>query len=298
MRTEPVTLGAIASRLGVATAAGELPITSVSHDSRAVRPGGLFVAIRGSRSDGHDHIDEAVAAGAVALVVEHRVDRTVPQLVVADSRAALAPAAAAVYHEPSRRMRVVGVTGTNGKTTVTHILESIAGAAGIRFGIVGTVGARIAGRPVSLARTTPEASDLQRLMADMVADGVTAAAIEVSSHALDLHRVDAVSFSTVAFTNLSQDHLDFHIDMERYYRAKASLFTAERAAGAVIAVDDAAGRRLAAETDLPTVTVSASGAADVVAVIEDADLSGSTIELRARSFRDRLRFPLAGRFNA
>ena len=177
-------------------------VTDVTHDSRLVKPGDLFVAVRGFESDGHRFVDEAMRAGAAAVSVDDGVDRPYSQLVVEDTRSALGLLAAAVHGDPSQRIAVVGVTGTNGKTTVTHLVESIVTAAGMTPGVVGTVGARVAGEHVTLPRTTPEASDLQRLLGEMVDVGVDVAAVEVSSHALALHRVNGTRFRIVAFTNL------------------------------------------------------------------------------------------------
>ncbi len=271
-------------------------VADVHHDSRAVTPGSLFVALRGARADGHDFLDAAIAAGAAAVCVaaEHRV--AAPQLVVADTRRALAPLAAAVHGHPSRRLPVVGVTGTNGKTTVVHFLEAIATAAGLSPGIAGTLGARIAGRGVPLAHTTPEASDLQRLLAAMVDAGVELAAVEVSSHALHYGRADATSFRLAAFTNLSQDHLDLHGDMEAYYAAKASLFAADRVESAVVWVDDPWGRRLAAATTVPVVAVGLA-AGDVHAAGVASSVEGSRFEVVARGDRFPVTIDLPGDFN-
>ncbi len=271
-------------------------VADVHHDSRAVTPGSLFVALRGARADGHDFLDAAIAAGAAAVCVaaEHRV--AAPQLVVADTRRALAPLAAAVHGHPSRRLPVVGVTGTNGKTTVVHFLEAIATAAGLTPGIAGTLGARIAGRGVPLAHTTPEASDLQRLLAAMVDAGVELAAVEVSSHALHYGRADATSFRLAAFTNLSQDHLDLHGDMEAYYAAKASLFAVDRVESAVVWVDDPWGRRLAAATTVPVVAVGLA-AGDVHAAGVASSVEGSRFEVVARGDRFPVTIDLPGDFN-
>ncbi len=173
------------------------PIADVTHDSRQAGPGALFVAVKGFTVDGHDFVAQATANGAAAIAVERRQELDIPQLIVADARAVLARLAATIHHHPSRRLRVVGVTGTNGKTTVAYLLESIVTAAGLTSALVGTIEARIAGRPVPVGRTTPEAPDLQRLLAHMVEQDVDVAAIEVSSHALALHRVDEINFSVV-----------------------------------------------------------------------------------------------------
>jgi UDP-N-acetylmuramoyl-L-alanyl-D-glutamate--2,6-diaminopimelate ligase len=200
----PIRLSAIADRVpGETTLIGDdVSVSDVTHDSRLVKPGDLFVAVRGFESDGHRFVDGAIEAGAAAVAVEQAVEGQHSQLVVEDTRSALGPLAAAVHGEPSKHIAVVGVTGTNGKTTVTHLIESIVAAAGMTPGVVGTVGARVAGEHADLPRTTPEASDLQRLLAEMVDAGVDVAAVEVSSHALSLHRVDGTWFRVAAFTNL------------------------------------------------------------------------------------------------
>ncbi|MDH3259740.1 MAG: UDP-N-acetylmuramoyl-L-alanyl-D-glutamate--2,6-diaminopimelate ligase [Acidimicrobiia bacterium] len=275
----------------------QTPILDVTHDSRQAGPGVLFAAVRGFTSDGHDFLAQAVANGASAVCVEARQDLAVPQLVVADCRAALPRMAATVHHHPSRRLRVVGVTGTNGKTTVAYLVESIATAAGLRSAVVGTIGARIAGRPVPVGRTTPEATDLQRLLARMVEEDVDLAAVEVSSHALALHRVDEVVFAVSAFTNLTQDHLDFHHNMEDYFRAKASLFQPGRSDQAVIWVDDPYGSQLAAGLAIPVTRVGMSLDADVRAQAIEVTPTGSRFELIVRDGSCRVELPLGGAFN-
>lgn len=273
------------------------PILDVTHDSRQVGPGSLFVAVRGFAADGHDFLPQAIAGGASAVCVETRRDIAIPQLIVPDGRAALPILAAAVHHHPSRRLQVVGVTGTNGKTTVAYLLESIAAAAGIVSAVVGTIGARIAGRPVPVGRTTPEATDLQRLLARMVDEHVDIAAIEVSSHALALHRVDEIAFAVAAFTNLTQDHLDFHQDMEHYFAAKASLFEQGRAAQAVIWVDDPYGARLAENVTIPLTRVGMTSGVDVRATSVEVTPTGSTFELVIRGTSRTIELPLGGVFN-
>ncbi len=276
---------------------GAVTVRDVRHDSRAVGPGELFVAVRGFTSDGHRHLDTAVAQGAAALCVDHDVAALVPRLVVPDTRAALPALAAEVHGHPSRRLTVIGVTGTNGKTMVTHFLEAIVAAAGGRPALAGTLGARIAGRRVSLARTTPESSDLQRLLAEMVAAGVDVAAIEVSSHALALGRVDHVHFAVAAFTNLSQDHLDFHDGMDDYFAAKARLFDPARADHAVVWVDDPWGRKLAGRIELPTTTAAFSPGADVHSAGLRGDVDGSSFDLVTPAGTVAARVAIPGRFN-
>ncbi|MGD2060804.1 MAG: Mur ligase family protein, partial [Acidimicrobiia bacterium] len=192
---------------------GGVKVEDVSHDSRLVAPGTMYVALVGSNVDGHDFVGDAVGNGATTICVERDTASGVPELVVADTREILGELSAAVYGYPSHAMDVIGVTGTNGKTTVTHYIDSIGRRAGLLTGLVGTIRTRIAGEEVAASMTTPEASEFQRLLADMRDAGVSLVAAEVSSHALEFGRVKATRFSVAAFTNLSQDHLDFHGDM-------------------------------------------------------------------------------------
>ena len=298
MPPDPVTLAELAALVG-GRVVGD-PTTSVldvSHDSRAAGPGVLFVAVRGFTADGHRFVPAARAAGAAAVCVEEDPGDGGPALLVADTRAVLGPLAARVHGDPSRHLRLVGVTGTNGKTTVTHLLESIVKAAGLVPALLGTVGARIAGSPEEVVRTTPEATDFQRLLARMVSAGVEVAAVEVSSHALALGRVAGSRFAVAAFTNLSQDHLDFHPDMEAYYRAKASLFSPEMAERAVIWVDHRAGERLASETALPVTTVGLRRPAAITALDLTMRLRGSAFLLAGVGDPIPVRLGLAGEFN-
>ena len=240
-------------------------VRDLAFDARAVVPGALFFAVPGERADGHDFAPEAVERGAVALVVEHKLDLLVPQIVVRDSRAAMAPAADVFFGEPTRELEVVGVTGTSGKTTTSFLLFAILAAAGRRPGLLGTVEARVGGERRGVVRTTPEAIDLQRTFREMLDAGDRSCAMEASSHASVLHRLDRVRFAVLVFTNLSQDHLDFHGDMESYFEAKRRLFVAEPPPVAVLNVGDEYGRRLAQE--LPeAITFSApdAGALDGV----------------------------------
>jgi UDP-N-acetylmuramoyl-L-alanyl-D-glutamate--2,6-diaminopimelate ligase len=205
----------------------------------------LFCCIRGSRADGHRFAPAAVAAGAVALLVEEWVPVDVPQALVPSVRGALGPIAARFFGSPSQAMRVLGVTGTNGKTTTTYLLEAIANTAGDRTGVIGTVAARVAERTLPALHTTPEATELQAALAAMRDEGVATVAMEVSSHALDQHRVDATTFAATCFTNLSHDHLDYHGSLDAYFEAKARLFTPEFTRRAAVHVGDDHGARLA-----------------------------------------------------
>ena len=223
----------------------EITVLDVTHDSRQAAEATLFVAVRGSTVDGHTFVGRAVAAGSPAICVDHNVGAGVPEILVQDTRFALGTLAAAVHDEPSRAMQVVGVTGTNGKTTVSHYVESIAASAGRKTGLIGTIHTHIGGRLVRSVLTTPEASDLQRLLARMRDEGTEIVATEVSSHALALGRVVATRFAVGAFTNLSQDHLDFHGDMDSYLAAKRKLFEDHEIGTAVVNIDDQAGRSIA-----------------------------------------------------
>ena len=247
-------------------------VRDLAYDARAVGPGTLFFAVPGTRADGHDFAPEAVERGAVALVVERALDLPVPQVVVRDARAAMAPAADVFFGEPTRELQVVGVTGTSGKTTTSFLLFAILAAAGRRPGLLGTVEARVGGERRGVVRTTPEAIDLQRVFREMLDAGDRSCAMEASSHASVLHRLDRVRFAVLVFTNLSQDHLDFHGDMESYFEAKRQLFLTEPRPLAVVNVGDEYGRRLAQE--LPeAITFSADDA---------SALDGIDLRLRGR----------------
>ena len=240
-------------------------VRDLAYDARAVTPGALFFAVPGERADGHDFAAEAVERGAVALVVERQLDLPVPQVVVRDSRAAMAPAADVFFGEPTRELEVVGVTGTSGKTTTSHLLFAILAAAGRRPGLLGTVEARVGGERRGVVRTTPEAIDLQRLFREMLDAGDRSCAMEASSHASALHRLDRVRFAVLVFTNLSRDHLDFHGDMESYFEAKRRLFLVEPQPVAVVNVGDEYGRRLAQElSEALTFTADDASALDGV----------------------------------
>lgn len=295
---EPLTVESVARSVsGRVIGDGSVEVAGITHDSRQVRVGMLFAAVRGFVTDGHEFIGDALESGAAALCVDDpaAVPSDAAAIVVPDVRAALGRISAAIYGNPSHRLRLVGITGTNGKTTVAHLLESIAAAAGIPQAIISTAGARINGEPVDLVRTTPEATDLQRMLAEMVGMGVDIAAVEVSSHALVLGRVDATEFRVGAFTNLSQDHLDFHQDMEDYFQAKAKLF--DRSALGVVWVDDPAGARLAAEAEVPIVSVGMDDAADVRGKPVAVTLDGSVFDAAGRGGGARIHLRLAGRFN-
>jgi UDP-N-acetylmuramoyl-L-alanyl-D-glutamate--2,6-diaminopimelate ligase len=251
-------------------------VQDLAYDARAVEPGALFFCVPGTRADGHDFAAEAVERGAVALVVERRLSLPVPQVVVADARAAMAPVAAEFFGRPTEELEVVGITGTSGKTTTAFLVFAILAAARRRPGLLGTVEARVGGERRAVVRTTPEAIDLQRVFREMLDAGDRSCAIEASSHASTLRRLDCVRFSALVFTNLSQDHLDFHGDMESYFQAKRRLFL-EGSPPAAVNVGDEYGRRLA--TELPSaVTYGFSRDAQIG---PDA-LTGVELRLRGR----------------
>jgi UDP-N-acetylmuramoyl-L-alanyl-D-glutamate--2,6-diaminopimelate ligase len=268
-------------------------VREVAFDSREVAPDSLFFCVPGANTDGHGFAREAVRSGAAALVVERWLDLDVPQVRVRSARRAMGPISAVVFGDPSGSLTIVGVTGTNGKTTVVHLLDAVFRIAGRRTGAIGTVGTHVDAEPVMLSRTTPEAPDLLRLLGRMRDAGVTAVAMEVSSHALDLERVGGVRFDAAVFTNLSQDHLDHHGSMEAYFAAKASLFTVDRSEHAVVNIDDPWGRRLL-DVPIPLTTYGRDAAADVRGDDVRATPTGLSFRLHGREVTSRLR----GAFNA
>ncbi|MET8519595.1 UDP-N-acetylmuramoyl-L-alanyl-D-glutamate--2,6-diaminopimelate ligase [Nocardioides sp. NPDC004968] len=286
---------------------GEARVTGVTLSSQRVLPGDLYAALPGSRAHGASYAASAVEAGAVAVLtdaagaaeLEAQGLGEVPVLLVEKPRKVLGSLSARVYGNPSGRLRLIGVTGTQGKTTTTRLAESALLDAGHRAGVIGTVGTRIGGRDVKTPLTTPEAPDLHGLFARMVEEGTEACAMEVSSHALVMGRVDGVVFDVAVFLNLGRDHLDFHETVEDYYAAKADLFTPERAMLGIVNIDDEHGRRLAAEATIPILTYALHD--------DTADWRATDVELRpdGSSFTvhgpDGLEFPgaspLAGDYN-
>ncbi len=265
---------------------GPVLVSGVTHDSRRVQPGDLYAALPGSRHHGAAFCDEAADAGAVAVLTDPdgkslAAHCGLPVFVVADPRARMGEVASWVYRNPSSRLLLLGVTGTSGKSTTTYLLESGLRLAGHLTGLAGGVETRVAGEVTASTLTTPEATDLQSLLARMVRRGVTAAAMEVSSHALALGRVAGTSYDVVIFTNLSQDHLDFHAGMDDYFAAKASLFTPGFARAGVVNIDDPWGAVLAAAARIPITTCSAAGeaAADWRAADVRGGADGSTFRV-------------------
>jgi UDP-N-acetylmuramoyl-L-alanyl-D-glutamate--2,6-diaminopimelate ligase len=273
----------------------DVEITSLAYDSRQVQPGALFFCIPGLQVDGHLYAKDAVARGVSALVVERGLSLGVPEVVVDDARQAMGSLAANFYRWPSAELKLVGVTGTNGKTTTTHFIRSLLEASNIQCGLLGTVGAVIGGEQREVQRTTPEAIDLQRDLRAMVDGGDRVCAMEVSSHALTLHRTDSLQFAVAVFTNLTQDHLDFHPTMEEYFQAKRLLFD-QNPGAAVINVDDEYGRRLAANYP-QALTFAIERDAHFCARELSESFSGSRFVLHAPNYSAPVNLPLPGRFN-
>src|SRR5438128_1523328 len=280
-------------------------ITGLTDDSRRVSPGGLFVAVKGTQSDGHRFLAQAVAAGAGAIVVEKGqvsaetlASLGVPVIQVGDSRRALGLLASRFYGEPSRRLKVIGVTGTNGKTTTTYLCKSILEAAGVRVGLIGTVAYVFGEERVAATHTTPGALELQGLLRRMVDAGMQAVVMEVSSHALALERTAGCQFGTAVFTNLTQDHLDFHADMEDYFRAKLRLFTALASeARAIVNGDDPYGGRVVEATRARVWTYAIDRPADLRAEDVQMSLNGVRFTARTPAGSVALRSRLVGRHN-
>ena len=276
--------------------AEETDIPSLAYDTHRITPGGLFFCIPGTVRDGHEFAADAVARGAAALCVQRRLKVDVPQLVVTDTRRFMGRAAAEYYGRPAERLTVLGITGTNGKTTTTYLVEAILAAAGHKTGLIGTIATRVGNDSRPGVRTTPESLDLQALFADMVEAGVTAVAMEVTSHALVLHRVEAVKFAAAAFTNLSQDHLDFHSDMEDYFAAKRELFTTERTRAGATNVDDPYGRKLLAAS-IPMLGFGGSPDAELRADQVDLGATSTEFVIEGRDLEIKVTTPLIGAFN-
>jgi UDP-N-acetylmuramoyl-L-alanyl-D-glutamate--2,6-diaminopimelate ligase len=296
-----VTLGELVGRLRDARLTGDasLSATSVTHDSRQVGPESLFVAIRGLATDGNLYVDAARKKGAVAIVSEEPPQPGGPWIQVGDAREALAVLAAAVLGDPAQHLTLVGVTGTNGKTTTTHLIDAALRAAGHKVGLIGTIQYRVGDRLAEAVRTTPESSDLQELFRDMVAAGCDHAVMEVSSHSLVLKRVHGLGFRVAVFTNLTRDHLDFHGDMDRYFEAKRILFdTLLRTDGhAVInAADDRAGELAAASRGVVW-TFGIEIPADLRASDVSLSLGGTRFRAQTPVGELLVESPLLGRFN-
>ena len=278
---------------------GDMTVTvgDATADSRSVVPGALFFCVPGSGADGHRFAPDAVAAGAAGLVVERWLDVDAPQIMVPSARDAMGPMAAAVYRYPSRAMTIVGVTGTNGKTTSAFMLERAFAALGGSTGLIGTIEVHIGISVLSVVHTTPEAPDLQRLLARMRDASVGSVAMEVSSHGLALGRVRGVRFACALFTNLTRDHLDFHGSMEEYEAAKASLFAQEMSEHGAVNADDEAGRRILAAGTIPMISFGIGPDADLRADDVTATAAGSRFACRSGGKRLTVTVGIPGRYN-
>ncbi|HXP36211.1 MAG TPA: UDP-N-acetylmuramoyl-L-alanyl-D-glutamate--2,6-diaminopimelate ligase [Solirubrobacteraceae bacterium] len=300
MRLDELTAGLASAAAGGLAADGTPEITGLAYDSRAVHGGELFFCVSGFQSDGHDYAPQALANGAAALVVERPLGLGVAEVLVDSARAAMAPLAARFYGDPTAELHVVGITGTNGKTTTAYLLQALLEATGEQCGLLGTVKSLVGGQERAVTRTTPEAIDLQADFRAMLDGGDRACAIEVSSHALELGRTDSTHFAAAVFTNLTQDHLDFHDTMEDYFQAKRLLFAPRAPGVSIVNVGDPYGRRLAQELeDAKTFAVEAP--ADYSASELSCDFAGCSFTLHTPSTgtgAERVvRLPMPGRFN-
>src|SRR4051794_12107 len=281
-------------------------VDGIFYDSRRVQKNGLYVAVRGAHFDGHQFVEQAIERGASAIVVERPESHArATSLVVADSRLAMADLAFTFFKKPALRLKMAGVTGTNGKTTTTFLLKHICERAGLRCGLIGTVRYEIGERVLPATRTTPESLDLQELLAQMHGAGCKAAAMEVSSHALAQERTRGLEWDVAVFTNLTQDHLDFHGTMENYFEAKAKLFALlpdqkkKRKAVAVINIDDRYGAKLVDrfEKEVPVVTYGMGARADFRASSYRMEFGGTSYQRDGKGKSYLVRVPLIGRFN-
>ncbi|MEA1903368.1 MAG: UDP-N-acetylmuramoyl-L-alanyl-D-glutamate--2,6-diaminopimelate ligase [Actinomycetota bacterium] len=270
-------------------------VVDVTHDSRQCGKGILFVAIRGERFDGHEFVQSAVDLGSDAVCVDHEVGSGAAEMVVENTRTALGPLAASVHGDPSKSMNVIGVTGTNGKTTVTHYVEAMGRFLGLSTGLIGTIVTRIGDESIESVHTTPEASDFQRLLAMMRDRETQIVAVEVSSHALEMGRVASTRFGVAAFTNLSQDHLDFHGDMEAYRSSKKRLFDEYEIVHAVFNIDDVTGREFANAYSGVKTSVGSDGDVSIASV--HPHLETTSFDLRSPWGSASISASVVGRFN-
>lgn len=273
----------------------DVVVTSLTFDNRLVGPGTLFFCVPGFTRDGHDFAPDAVARGAVALVVQRPLGLGLPEFQVEDVRAAMAQIAARFHGDPTQTLKVAGITGTNGKTTTAFLTRALLEGAGIPTGLLGTVKSVIGGTEHAVVRTTPEAIDLQRTFREMLEAGDRACAMEISSHALELKRADAIHVEAAVFTNLTQDHLDFHPTMEDYFQAKRLLFASPLTRTKIVNADDAYGRRLIEEFD--TLTFAIDREADYRAIDVQTDATGCDFVAVTPDGDFPARVPIPGRFN-
>jgi UDP-N-acetylmuramoyl-L-alanyl-D-glutamate--2,6-diaminopimelate ligase len=300
-------LGDIIQDLSALTVEGSLDkdITGITYDSRRVMPGNLFVAVRGVHTDGHRFVEMAIERGAAAVMLEEDsgLNPRATRIKVQDARRTMALAADRFYNHPSQRLKVVGVTGTNGKTTTAFMVKMILEAAGVQAGLLGTVQYEIGTRIIPASRTTPESVEIQDMFCQMLRTGCSGVAMEVSSHALDQHRVAGVDFDVALFTNLTRDHLDYHLTMEKYFEAKAKLFgmlgAIRKAGRAVVNVDDEYGRRLVERLggDHAVVTYGVLSDAAIQALDVRVSADGTYFVVRTPQGSRPMHLPLIGRYN-
>ncbi|MBB3127359.1 UDP-N-acetylmuramoyl-L-alanyl-D-glutamate--2,6-diaminopimelate ligase [Paenibacillus rhizosphaerae] len=285
---------------------GDITITNIQVDSRKVAPGDLFICLPGHTVDGHDYAGQAAEKGAVALVVERKLDIDLPQIVVKDCRFAMAVLADAFFGSPSSHMKMIGVTGTNGKTTTTYLIEKMMSDQGVNTGLIGTIQMRYGGRTFPMSGTTPEALELQRSLDDMTANGVECCVMEVSSHALEQGRVKGTDFRTAIFTNLTQDHLDYHKTMEEYRAAKGLFFARlgnkfahqpEQRKFAVLNADDEASSYFAKITAAEVITYGVENSADVRATDVKVTAQGTSFHVDTFRGSADIQLRMVGKFN-
>ncbi len=288
---------------GALRGAPDVPVTGIHYDSRFVQPGDLFAALRGADFDGHDYIDQAIANGAAALLVERSIETSVPQIIVSDSRAALAPLSAHFYGHPSRELKVIGLTGTDGKTTTSFLVDQILRHAGVTTGLIGTVGIRI-GPHISYAlphQTTPESNLIQGYFREMVEAGVTYAIVEATSHGLSMHRLDTVRFGIAGVTNMTHEHLEHHGTVERYWRAKAALVERVAAEQGVVVLNADDPGAMSAEryaTGADVIRTSSSGkSVEVMASNIEIRGDGTSFTVDVQGQAACIDMPLIGGFN-
>lgn len=272
----------------------DLRIEALEYDSRKVKPGSLFCCIVGTFSDGHEYAQKAVDAGAAGLLVERELPIELPQVIVPNTRIAMAEMAAELYGHPERELRLVGITGTNGKTTSTYMIKAIAERAGMKAGLIGTIRNMVGQRVIDTERTTPESVDLYRLLREMRDEGVEIVAMEVSSHSLDQHRVHGLTFEVGEFTNLTQDHLDYHKTFENYLAAKKKLFSQSK--HGVFNIDDPYASAIMEGLSLPVTTFGIRERADICASEIDITTRGVQFDIRYPAGKTRINVPIPGLF--
>ena len=293
--------GADIGRTGLDTPSQEMEVSSLHYDTRQVKPGGLFVAIQGFATDGHRYIQDAVKRGAVAVVSQKPCAAPIPVLQVDDSRKALAILADRFFGHPSRYLTIIGITGTNGKTTTAYLIENILLAAGFQVGVIGTINYRYKGHAFNNPVTTPESLDLQRILAEMKSEGVTHVVLEASSHAIDLSRIEGCRIDLGVFTNLTQDHLDYHGDMDHYWACKKRLFThylgIGKKAQAVVNTNNPYGRELVSDLTYPCITTGLSISSLVHSESMAIDFAGIRGVIATPQGSIHVDSPLVGRHN-